>query len=319
MTVDYRPGGVIGDFHRHGNKKPTARFHNQIVDFLINTTYPVTSLVREGVHRYEDNFQLRDLSPADLKRVYDNNPSLKFNINDENAWPEIINAILSGEVNFEQYPSNIKLRLLKKSASLNNKEEFLAKFTDEVVVRILSDVDSLNTTEKNTFTTIFGDKLNDILKRKFDLVYDASSSNEAKEHFIDSLRAISQDFFNVYSTFCDYIDYGFNKFSEETRVEIVASKGIKRTLFTCTDTIPFLSRYVDNTPIDMNGNISVKTEEGLWGLVKQNGETILHPEFYAIAPNPIDRGKTYMIKNGSGDFFKLNLSDMSYTKLERKR
>ena len=35
LTVDYRPGGIIGDFHRHGNNKPTARFHKQIVDFLI--------------------------------------------------------------------------------------------------------------------------------------------------------------------------------------------------------------------------------------------------------------------------------------------
>jgi hypothetical protein len=69
----------------------------------------------------------------------------------------------------------------------------------------------------------------------------------------------------------------------------------------------------------MNGNISVKTEEGLWGLVKQTGETILHPEFGAIAPNPMDRGKTYMVKNRNGEFFKLNLADMSYTKFERKR
>lgn len=319
LTVDYRPGGVIGDFHRHGNKKPTARFHNQIVDFLINTTYPVTSLVSQGVHRYEDNFQLRDLSAADLKRVYDANPSLRFNINDENSWPEIINAILSGEVNFDQYPSNIKLRLLKKSTSLRNHNELLTKFTDDVIVRILSDVDSLNNAEKTTYVAAFGDKLNDILKRKFDLVYDASSSNEAKEHFIDSLRAISQDFFDYYRSFCDYIDYGFTKFNEQNRVEIVASRGIKRTLFACTDTIPFLSRYSDNTPIDMNGNISVKTEEGLWGLVKQNGETILHPEFAAIAPNPMDRGKTYMVKNRNGEFFKLNLADMSYTKFERKR
>lgn len=316
LTVDYRPGGVIGDFHRHGNKKPTARFHNQIVDFLINSTYPVTSLVREGVHRYEDNFQLRDLSAADLKRVYDANPSLRFNINDENAWPEIINAILAGEINFDQYPSNIKLRLLKKSTSLRNHDGLLTKFTDEVIVRILSDVDSLNNAEKSTYVIAFGDKINQILKNKFDA---AMVDDEGKNHFIDSLRAISQDFFDYYRSFCDYIDYGFTKFNEQDRVEIVASRGIKRTLFACTDTIPFLSRYSDNTPIDMNGNISVKTEEGLWGLVKQNGETILHPEFAAIAPNPMDRGKTYMVKNRNGEFFKLNLADMSYSKFERKR
>jgi hypothetical protein len=137
--------------------------------------------------------------------------------------------------------------------------------------------------------------------------------------FIEFLRTISQHLFNVYQSFCDYIDYGFKKFDETTRIEIVSSRGIKRTLFACSDTIPFLQRFIDNTPVDMNGNISVKTEEGLWGLVKQNGETILHPQFLAVAPNPIDRFKTYIVKNQNGDFYKLNIADMSYTKLEKKR
>lgn len=319
ITIDYRPGGVLGDFHRHGNKKPTSRFHRQIVDFLINTTYPVTSLTRQGVHRYEDNFHLSDLSPADLKRVYDNNPSLKYDINNEAVWPEIIDGVISGDINFNSYPAKIKIKLLKKSKSLNKEQEFLTKFNDEIVVNIFGNIDELDNIDKATFTSAFGGKLNDLLKRKFDLVYDSSSSNEAKTHFIDSLRAISQDLFNVYQSFCDYIDYGFKKFSEETRVEIVSSRGIKRTIFSCSDTIPFLQRFTDNTPIDMNGNISVKTEEGLWGLVKQTGETILHPQFLAVAPNPIDRGKTYMVKNQNGEFYKLNIADMSYTKLEKKR
>jgi len=318
LTVDYRPGGVLGDFHRHGNKKPTSRFHRQIVDFLTNTTYPVSALTKDGVHRYEDNFMLQDLSPADLKRVFAGNSSLRFNINDENTWPEIIDAILSGEVNFTNYSAGIKLRLFKKSKSLKKDGEMLPLFTDEVVMTIIQNMDELNSTEKSIFMDSFGYKMVELMKGNLDRKFEASPE-EAKSTFIDSLRGISQDLFDQYQSLCEYIDYGFKKFDDAARVEIVASRGIKRSLFTCTDTIPFLSRYVDNTPIDVNGNIAVKTEEGLWGLVKQNGETILHPRFSAIAPNPVDRGKTYMVRNINGEFYKLNPVDMSTIKLEKKR
>lgn len=320
LTLDYRPGGVIGDFHRHGNKKPTNRFHRQIVDLLINTTYPVTALTRQGVHRYEDNFHLSDLSPADLKRVYGANTALKFDINNEDAWPEIINAILSGEFDFNRLGSEIKLKLLKASKSINKEEEFKSKFTKEVVKELVRTIDSLNRAEIVTLTSIFGNDINDLFKEAFDLVYNSSSSNEAKEHFIDSLRAISQDMFHVYQTFCDYIDYGFNKLGEADRIEVSASKGIKRTLFSCTNFVPFLERYVDHTRIDMNGNISVKTEQNLWGLVDKEGNVIIMPNYLAVAPNPIDRGKTYMVKHSDGDFYKVDISNgLAMTKLERKR
>jgi hypothetical protein len=318
LTVDYRPGGVLGDFHRHGNKKPTSRFHRQIVDFLLNPTYPVTSLTKEGVHRYEDNFKLSDLAPADLNRVYSGNPSLRFNINDEATWPEIIDAILTGEINFAQYPSGIKLKLYKKSKSLRKDGEMLPLFTDEVIKGIIQNMDELANNEKTLFMENFADKMIQALKGNLDSKFE-SSPDEAKTIFIDSLRSISQDLFDQYQSLCPYIDYGFKMFDEAARIEIVASRGIKRSLFTCTDTIPFLSRYVDNTPIDNNGNIAVKTEEGLWGLIKQNGETILHPRFSAIAPNPIDRGKTYMVRNTNGEFYKLNPVDMTTIKLEKKR
>jgi hypothetical protein len=318
LTVDYRPGGVLGDFHRHGNKKPTTRFHRQIVDFLLNTRYPVSSLTKNGVHRYEENFHLSDLSPADLKRVYAGNSSLRFDINNENTWPEIIDAIISNEVNFEQYPAGIKLKLLKKSKSLKKDGELLPFFTDEIIMGIIQNMDELANIEKTIFMESFGYKMVELMKGNLDRKFE-SSPEEAKAIFIDSLRGISQDLFAQYQSLCPYIDYGFKMFDETTRIEIVASRGIKRSLFTCTDTIPFISRYVDNTPVDMNGNISVKTEEGLWGLVKQNGETILHPQFLAVAPNPIDRFKTYIVKNQNGDFYKLNIADMSYTKLEKKR
>jgi murein DD-endopeptidase MepM/ murein hydrolase activator NlpD len=318
LTVDYRPGGVLGDFHRHGNKKPTSRFHRQIVDFLLNTRYPVSSLTKDGVHRYEDNFKLSDLSPADLKRVYAGNTSLRFDINNENTWPEIIDAIISNEVNFVQYPAGIKLKLFKKSKSLKKDDELLPFFTDEIIMGIVQNVDELANTEKTIFMENFGYKMVELMKSNLDRKFGVSPE-EAKSAFIDSLRGISQDLFDQYQSLCPYIDYGFKKFDDASRIEIIGSRGIKRSLFTCTDTVPFLSRYVDNTPIDVNGNISVKTEEGLWGLIKQNGETILHPRFTAIAPNPIDRGKTYMVRNTIGEFYKLNPVDMSTVKLEKKR
>ena len=324
LTLDYRPGGVIGDFHRHGNKKPTNRFHRQIVDLLINTTFPVTALTRQGVHRYEDNFHLSDLSPADLKRVYDANPALKFDINNEDAWPEIINAILSGEFDFNRLGSEIKLKLLKTSKSINKEEEFKSKFTGEVLSQLVKSVDSLGRNEVTTLVSGFAEELNTMFKQKFDELYQrdraGSAGSEAKEFFIGRLRSISQDMFHVYENFCDYIDYVFNKVSESDRIEISASKGIKRTLFSCTNAIPFLERYVDHTRIDRNGNISVKTEQNLWGLVDKDGNAIIMPNYLAVAPNPIDGGKTYMVKHQDGYFYKVDINNnLAMTKLERKR
>jgi peptidoglycan hydrolase-like protein with peptidoglycan-binding domain len=319
LTVDYRPGGVVGDFHRHGNKKPTNRFHRQIVDFLINTIYPVSSLTKVGVHKYEDNFKLSDLSAIELEKVYENNSSLRFDINNEDSWPEIIKMILLGEINFDQYSSPIKLKLLKKSKSLNKQTELSSKFSDEIIKTMLNDASSLNDSEKSTMIEFFGSKLNQILIDIFESKYDSAKPTNALDFFKEMLRFISQKMFDNYQVFCDFIDNGVKKFDEATKIDIISTKGIKKLLFTCTDEIPFLKRYIDNTPVDQNGNISVKSEDGLWGLVKTTGEIILHPQFSAIAPNPIDRGKTYMIKNLRGEFFKLNPSDMTFIKIEKKR
>lgn len=318
LTVDYRPGGILGDFHRHGNNKPTARFHKQIVDFLTNTTYPVTSLTREGVHRYEDNFQLADLSPADLKRVYDGNAALKYNISDTNNWPEIINAIFSGEISLDNYPSQTKVQLLQKAISLGQGDQFMELFDDNLVKRILASTDDLTTTDRNFFTRTFGDKLSNIMISSLDDVFDNKTLTQAKNHFADSLRAISQDLFNNYEVFCPYIDYGFKKFDEEARIEIVGSRGIKRTLFACTDILPFLTRFSENSPVDKNGNIIVKTEEGLWGLIKRTGETILHPQFYAIGLSPENK-RTYNVQNANSDWFRFDPENGEYLRLNMKR
>ena len=318
LTVDYRPGGIVGDFHRHGNNKPTARFHKQIVDFLTNTTYPVTQLTREGVHRYQDNFQLADLSPADLKRVYDSNLALKYDIGDTNNWPEIINAILNSEISLDNFSAAKKVQLLQKAISLNQGDQFMELFDDNTVKIILASTDDLNTNERNFFTRTFGDKLSNIMISSLDNVFNDKTLTQAKNHFADSLRAISQDLFSNYEVFCPYIDYGFKKFDEEARIEIIGSRGIKRTLFACTDVLPFLTRFVENSPVDKNGNITVKTEEGLWGLLKRTGETILHPQFYAIGLSPENK-RTYNIQNANSDWFRYDPETGEYLRLNMKR
>jgi murein DD-endopeptidase MepM/ murein hydrolase activator NlpD len=318
LTVDYRPGGVLGDFHRHGNNKPTRRFHKQIVDFLINTTYPVTSLTRDGVHRYEDNFHLSDLSPADLKTVRDNNPALKYNISDTNSWPEIIDAILSGDLDLGNYSGKIKLQLLQKAISLNLGDEFMGLFNQDVVKSMLSATDELSSSERNFLLSNFSSQIVEMMKSALDLSISENSLSVAKEHFIDSLRAISQDLFSGYQNLCPYIDYGFKKFDEEARIEIVGSRGIKRTLFSCTDILPFLTRFAENSPVDSNGNIIVKTEDGLWGLIKRSGETILHPQFYAVGISPENK-RTYTVQNANSDWFRFDPGTGEILKLARKR
>lgn len=313
LTVDYRPGGIIGDFHRHGNKKPTSRFHDKIVDFLINKTYPVAQLTSERVHRYEDNFHLSDLSPENLQRVYSENPNLRFNIDDESTLPEIINAIISGELNLSSYTLQNSVKLLKKSEELGNVQEFKPKFTQEILRNIMDDLDTLNTTDKRYFMSHFVNQIVEIITGM------VGEEEFTKEDFVEVLRSISQNYFDYYQAFCPFIDRAFKLFDETDRAEIASARGIKRTLFACTDALPILSRFVDNSPVDPNGNIAVKTEENLWGLIKQNGETILHPQFQGISLNKIDTtGKTYIIRNLENKFFKYNYETGDYVKMTMK-
>lgn len=315
LTVDYRPGGVVGDFHRHGNKKPTARFHKQIVDFLINTTYPVNKLTKDGVHRYDENFLLSDLSEADLNRVLENNAALRYNIEDKTTWPQIINGIISGELNVSSFRPNEVLSLLFTSKS-NKKvyKQFKSLFDSEMINDFFNDR-SLDERSKKLLMAEFGEHIVNSLILKL------NNSDEQSRMivFVDMLRNISQNYFDTYQTFCPLIDHGFTLFPEDSqKVEIVGQRAIKRTILSCTDSVPFLLRFAENTPIDKNGNISVKTEEGLWGLVNKDGQILLHPQFYAVAPNPVDRGRTYLVKNANGDFFSVNLETGQYVKLAKK-
>lgn len=314
LTVDYRPGGIIGDFHRHGNNKPTARFHPQIIDFLVNTTYPVTQLTRDGVHRYDDNFQLKDLTQAQRDSVYARNPALKYNINDADSIINIVNAIIDGEININQYRGRDLVKLIKKAKSINKSDEFKSLISKDTVINYYNQP-SRDDKDNVAFFSVFTDEVNEYLIGRI---------NEEKERgngmhmFQDILRNISQNFFEAYQSFCPVIDFGFKEFPDR-HPEILGGRAIKRTILSCTDSVEFLHRYVDNKPIDRNGNMAVKTEEGLWGLVKSTGETVLLPAFHGIVLNPRDRsGKTYQVVNANRDMFVVDLENNDIKKLTRK-
>lgn len=314
LTVDYRPGGVLGDFHRHGNKKPTARFHKQIMDFLVNQTYPVTALVRDGVHRYEDNFQLSDLSLQQRREVYEQNPSLKYNINDAASIEFIVNDLISGELSLNAYRGDALIKLLRKSKSMGKENEFKALIDHNTIINFYLQPPS-GETDKEVFINEFSDEINEYLKG----LVNEGDGDENLETFKNSLRYISQHFFRGYEALCPYIDYGFRKFPDN-HPEILGVRGIKRTILACTDSIDFLHRFTENKPMDRNGNMAVKTEDGLWGLVNRNGETLLHPRFNAVEISPMDRsGKSYIVKNVNNDFFIYNVDTGESKRLERKR
>ena len=314
LTVDYRPGGIIGDFHRHGNNKPTARFHPQIIDFLVNTSYPVTQLTRDGVHRYEDNFQLADLTPAQKESVFTRNPALKFNINDPDSIVNIVNAVIDGEININQYRGADLVKLIKKAKSINKSNEFKALINKETVINFYN-TPSRDGKDNVAFFSLFSDEINEYLIGK---VLEEKARGNGMHMFQDILRNISQNFFEAYQSFCGVIDFGFKEFPDG-HAQILGGRAIKRTILSCTDSVEFLQRYVENKPTDKNGYMAVKTEEGLWGLVNKDGENILLPAFHGIVINPRDKsGKTYQVVNANRDMFVVDIESGDVKKLARK-
>lgn len=318
LTVDYRPGGVIGDFHAAYNDKPPTQYHPQIIKFLVNTTYPVTELAT-NVHRYDDNFHLADLSREDLNFVIQNNPSLKYNFSNKETWPTIIDAIISGEIDPSRYSTDQLLKLLGKAKDidkvLNNVavksyEELKKLFTNEMIMNVLNNRDiAIYDAEVKIYLDAFGEQL--INKLQSDL--DASNS---VEDFISVLRTITSRFFSKYEVFCPYIDYGFNKFPDQ-HAHIISQRGFRKTLLSCTDSVEFLHRYDEILPQDKCGNIAVRTEDGLWGLIKSTGETLLHPQFNGISHFGAKPCNTYFIKTNEGNMF-INIETGERTRLNMK-
>jgi hypothetical protein len=195
-------------------------------------------------------------------------------------------------------------------------EEFSAKFTDKMVVDTIDDFSTISSSVKRVYVLNFAERINNILTKQLDK---KATTEAAMEFFAGALKEISQELFDNYQLFCGFIDHGFRKFNEEQRIAIISQRGIKRSLYSCSEILPFLTRFAENSPVDSNGNIAVKTEDGYWGLIKQNGETILHPQFLGVGQNKIDRtGKTYLIKNVQNVFYSFNPESGEYKKYTMK-
>ena len=307
VTADY-DNGVIYDFHSRGNSKPPSRYHKYIMDFLVNRTYPVNALSKIGVHNYPGNFHLEDLTPEQIKWVYDRNVSLRFDINNESSWPEIINAIKSGEIQPNQYTLKITLGLINKS---NYDPEFIQKIDshfgtpDKILNTFLNDTE-FETSEKkvkNVFFRVYGEKLLELLLSNFD------SRFEGIESFQKFLRKISMNYLDDYEKFCPIIDRGFKKWSDNIP-ELVSTPRIRKKILRCTDAVDMLNQYADFTAFDANGHALVRMddEDGNWGVVDRTNRLILDPDYVALSYSPMDRNLNILIgKKRDGKFYKIYL------------
>jgi hypothetical protein len=305
VTIDYDQG-ILYDFHGRGNSKPSARYHRYIVDFLKNTTYPVNKLSSSGVHRYQDNFHLADLSDEQRRDVYASNPSLKYDIENENTWPEIIAAIRSGELDINNYTFLIALALMRLS---EYDTEFIAKYNIDMP-SLFNAFDSseviLPTEEaKKIFMKIYGERLINYM-----------NTDEGFEELIPDipkfkgiLRRISMEFINVYQNFCPLIDKGFRKWESEL-ADLLSTPRLRKKILRCTDVVDFLNQYSDFSAFDSEGNalVRIDDESGEWGMVNSQNEFIVEPDYIALNYSPMDRDKLILIgKKRDGSFWKINL------------
>jgi hypothetical protein len=79
VTLARTPEGIVSEVHGKRNSKPKQIYRQYIIDFLLNKKYPVKGLTLHGVYKPEDNFQLEDLTPEELKMLFDKNRDIKFN------------------------------------------------------------------------------------------------------------------------------------------------------------------------------------------------------------------------------------------------
>jgi len=69
---------IVSEVHGKKNSKPKVIYQKYIVDFLLNNKYPVKGLTLKGVYKPENNFQLKDLSDAELNFLFDKNKDIKL-------------------------------------------------------------------------------------------------------------------------------------------------------------------------------------------------------------------------------------------------
>lgn len=79
VTLARTPEGIVSEVHGKRNSKPKQIYRQYIIDFLLNKKYPVKGLTLQGVYKPEDNFQLEDLTPDELKMLFEKNKDIKFN------------------------------------------------------------------------------------------------------------------------------------------------------------------------------------------------------------------------------------------------
>jgi hypothetical protein len=79
VTLARTPEGIVSEVHGKRNSKPKQIYRQYIIDFLLNKKYPVKGLTLHGVYKPEDNFQLEDLTPDELKMLFEKNKDIKFN------------------------------------------------------------------------------------------------------------------------------------------------------------------------------------------------------------------------------------------------
>lgn len=305
LTIDY-DNGILYDFHGRSNSKPSVRYHSYIIDFLKNTRYPVNKLSSSGVHRYEDNFHMADLTDEQRTEVYNANPSLKYNIEDENTWPRIIEAILSGEININNYTFPIALGLMHKS---NYNPELIAKYStsNPVIFNAFDtcEVVLFDNHAKKVFMKIYGERLVNYL-----------SSDEGFNHelhtipkFKGFLRRVSMEFIETYQSFCPIIDKGFRLWQGDL-ADLLSTPRLRKKILRCTDVVDFLNQYSDFSAFDSEGNalVRIDDESSEWGMVNARNEFIIEPDYIALNYSPMDRDKLILIgKRRDGSFWKINL------------
>lgn len=300
VTIDYNDG-ICYDFHSRANTKPPARYHRYIMDFLVNTTYPVVKLSKSA-HMYEQNFHLADLTQEQRDWVFQRNNSLRFDIEDENTWPEIINAILSGEIDVNTYNFKIKLNLLKRSSYNPDLMAMITQDDESLFNTFMNDNDLFGyDASKRAFFHVFGEQLTNYINNPevFNTI----------EKFQSFLRRVSMVFLDVYEMFCTAIDNGFKRFSENIP-ELISTPRLRKKILKCTDSVDMLNQYSDFTAFDAEGHAFVRMddEDAFWGVINRENNFIIDPDYVALSYSPMDRNLNILIgKKRDGKFFKIYL------------
>ena len=305
VTVDY-DRGVCYDFHSRANTKPPVRYHQYIMDFLVNTVYPVNKLSKRA-HRYEDNFHMTDLSPEQQEWVYERNGTLKYDIEDETSWPRIIEAILRGELDINTYSFSVAIALIGKS---NYNQDLINKLnlTNASIVRIFTGEDDVLPTGKfkQIFMNTYGSRLVEILSSPegFD------EAVPTIDVFKKLLRLISMEYLDSYQTFCPFIDHGFKKW-EEFAPDIISTPRLKKKILRCTDVVDILNHYIDFQPFDEHGHALVRMDDDSkhWGLIDRQNNFVIEPDYEALNYSPMAKnGQVFIGRKPGNQFFMIDLA-----------